>query len=147
MWKKLFFVSDYFGKSAITEYLTTENITYGLIIFVICYYIMVKVLQQMIFRARMKQSGATLTPNWFPFIGNLVAAAKVSIREEKRGTGRSILGILPTEIMKTENGLFPPMYAYCGNFESGLLVINSCIELEKIMVSNAKKVADKSDVL
>jgi len=36
----------------------------------------------MIFRARMKQSGATLTPTWLPLIGNLVAAAKVSVKEE-----------------------------------------------------------------
>lgn len=82
LWNKLFFVSDYLGKGSFGSYLSQESVTYGLIAFFVVYYLCVKVLQQMIFRARMKQSGATLTPTWLPLIGNLVAAAKVSIKEE-----------------------------------------------------------------
>ena len=53
VWKKLFFVSDVFGKISYSEYLTQESITYGLAMFVIVYYLAIKVFMQIIFRARM----------------------------------------------------------------------------------------------
>lgn len=81
LWGKLFFVSEYLGRYDFTWLLTRENITYGLLVFIAGYYIVVKVLSQMIWRARMKQSGAALCPYWFPFIGNYVAIAKVAIGE------------------------------------------------------------------
>jgi len=48
--------------------------------------------------------------------------------------------------MQTESGLIPPYFAYCGNFDGGLLVFNSCIELERMAVINAKSI-DKSEVM
>ena len=44
VWHKLFFISDYFGKGVNGSF-TNENITKGLIIFFLGYYIMVKVFQ------------------------------------------------------------------------------------------------------
>ncbi len=43
--------------------------------------------------------------------------------------------------------MFPPMYAFCGNFDWGVLVFTSCRELEKMMTGNAKSVADKSEFI
>lgn len=48
--------------------------------------------------------------------------------------------------MQADNGLIPPYYAYCGNFDGGLLLFNSCVELERMAVINAKSI-DKSEVM
>ena len=53
-----------------SKYLTTESLTKGLLIFSLFYYIAVKVLMQIIFRARMAQKDIALIPGWFPFLGN-----------------------------------------------------------------------------
>ena len=54
LWSKLFFVSDVLGKSNLAQYCTKEFISQAAVLFFVAYYILVKVLQQMIFRARMK---------------------------------------------------------------------------------------------
>ena len=44
LWDKLFFVSEFVGKSSLGKYMTQDNITKGLIVFFVCYYLMAKVL-------------------------------------------------------------------------------------------------------
>ena len=76
LWNKLFFISDFVGTVSIAKYLNLADLTKFLVICFVAYYIMVKVVQQMIFRARMYQSKAVLAPHWYPFIGNYVALGK-----------------------------------------------------------------------
>ena len=54
LWNKLFFVSDFMGKYLGIKDLSMETISYGVAIFFALYYCTVKVLQPMIFRARIQ---------------------------------------------------------------------------------------------
>ena len=45
LWDKLFFVSDFIGKSPISNYFTRQSLTWCLVGFILLYYLTVKVLQ------------------------------------------------------------------------------------------------------
>lgn len=148
LWGKLFFISEYVGKSDFGQYLTQEIITKAVLIFFISYYILVKVLSQMIFRARMQRAGATLTPHWFPFIGNLVAMAKSHLKNERDGLGRDTLAWMPFNLnLYAQNATqkLPNMVAVNSIVGDGsLLVFNDCESMKQMLIKNAKHV-DKSD--
>ena len=144
LWGKLFFVSEYLGKYDFTWLFTKENITYGVLAFIASYYIVVKVLQQMIWRARMRQSGAVLCPYWFPFIGNYVAIAKVAIGEQAKGSGKNVFALIPQRLMSNEHGMIPAMTATNSVFPGGLLLINSCELMDTLLIKNSKNI-DKTD--
>ena len=98
----------------------------------------------MIFRARMRQSKVSLVPYWFPYIGNYVALAKCAIRGQANGLGRDVVSTVPDLLLKDKNGLVPPLVAINGVFDTGLLVINTCQNVERMLIKNAKCI-DKSD--
>ena len=98
----------------------------------------------MIFRARMQQSKATLAPYWLPFIGNFVALAKCAIRGDANGLGRDVVASLPSQLLQDSNGLVPPVVAFNSTFDTGVLLMNTCQNVDKMLLKNAKSI-DKSD--
>ena len=92
----------------------------------------------------MHQSKVVLTPYWFPYIGNLVAIAKCHKRAQADGLGRNAVLTVPDQLLKDKNGLVPPLVAINGIINPGVLLINSCHSVERMMIKNAKCI-DKSD--
>ena len=70
--------------------------------------------------------------------------AKCAIRGEANGLGRDVVATLPHQLLKDKNGLVPPMTVLNGVFDTGLLVFNTCQNMEKMLIKNAKKI-DKGD--
>ena len=71
-----------------------------------------KVLSQVIFRVRMRQSRSiACAPYWFPIIGNLVAVIKCAMKSEANGLGRFATCEVPFDLMQDEQGAIPDAVA------------------------------------
>ena len=138
LWSK-FDLSYFLGRGYKTPSIDQELVTKGLILFIFLYIIAVKVLQQIIFRARMAQKDIALIPNWFPFIGNYQTLSSVSHAESKKDLGRNPMAILPGATLSKRAGILPPYYAVNGLSDAGgHIYVTNCEAAERLTVKDAK---------
>mmetsp|Transcript_17432 Transcript_17432/g.23493 ORF Transcript_17432/g.23493 Transcript_17432/m.23493 type:complete len:144 (-) Transcript_17432:1345-1776(-) len=125
--------------------MTQEFVTKALIAFAVLYYLAVKVMMQIIFRARMVQKDVALAPYWYPLLGNFVCLAKMAMHEQKSGLGRNPMVLVATEMMRDESGMLPAYYAWNGLSDAGgQLMLTSAEAMDRMFIKYAKSI-DKAD--
>ena len=146
-WSKLFFDSDYLGGSSLaldSSCFEKEFIAKALLVCFLAYYTLRKVGPQVIFRARMHQSKVALVPYWLPYCGNYAALAKCASKCRADGLGRDVVTTVP-DLLKDENGLVPPVVAVNGINGAGVLLLNTCQSVERMLIKNAKCIERSDD--